>query len=172
MAAGHRRLAGDRIGGIAKFHEDVVAIGVTRSLGAMRLDDQSVGVEVGRIADQHGIVGDMLGVGDRRQLVHQADLQNVAGIELQPHAAQRVCAAARAGILHQAGAWTDLIDPGVGGHAVGDLRRDSAGDHHQVQHTALTDEHGWIAQWGGGTCGSGERGKQQHAQSRRGQHTA
>ena len=40
---------------------------------------------------------------------------------------------------------------------------------HQVERTALTGEHGWIAQWGGGTCGSGERGQQQHAQSRRSQ---
>ena len=171
MAAGHGRRTGDRVGGIAQFDEDVVAVRVARPFRTMRLDDQPMGVQVGRIADQQRIVGDMVGFGDRRQLVHQADLQCVARIELQPHTAQRMRAAGRTGILHRAGAGTDLIDPCVGGHAGGDRCRDSSGDQHQIKRTALTGEHGRIAQWGGGTCGSGESGQHQRAQSRRNQNS-
>ena len=81
------------LAGLSKLEENVVAVGIAGSFGAVGLDDQAVGVQVGRVADQVGMVGHVLGVGGRRQVVDQADFQRVARDQLQMHATEGMGAA-------------------------------------------------------------------------------
>jgi hypothetical protein len=127
----------------------------------MRLDDQAVRMEVGRIADQARMFHDVLGIGRRRQMVHQADFQRIARGQLQVDAAQGMRTVGRAHILLRRGALADLINPGSGLYFWRDLRWNRTRDHDQIQGARMTGEHGWIHYWVG--IGSrGGQGTQQH----------
>ena len=80
---------GRAVGGVVDVHEDIVAEGrIAQGRGARR-NDQAMGVQVGRIAKQFGLAGLAhvfeLGGVQQRQLVDQADLQRVAGLQREPH---------------------------------------------------------------------------------------
>ena len=99
VAGCRRRCGSSWVGGIEQLKKYIVAVGVAWPLGTMRLDDQSVRMQVGRVADQGGIIGHMLGIECRWQVVHQADFQRITGGQLQVNAAQGVSTSSGAHVL-------------------------------------------------------------------------
>ena len=155
------------VGRVEDLHENVVAEGLVLQRRRPRLDDQSVSMQVGRVTEQIGLagIGIVIDLGrvELRQLIHQPDLERVALLQGQSHAAvigHR--GIGRAGIAG-CGPPADLIDPAgrvhgrAGRRSIGDGRdRLGPGDHQQVEDTMPAPEYRRLGQIVSGCCCPGE----------------
>jgi len=159
------------IGRVVDVHENVIAEGRIAQGRRPRLDDQAVGVDVGRVQRQIGPAG-ILRIRqhhriDARKLVHEAELQLVALLQCQPDAAVigRGGRSGRALVPGRRRARADLIDPAgrvdhpAAGRHVGDARhRLRQRDDQEIEHAVRTREYRRLDE---GTGGRDARGRQQ-----------